>query len=164
MINNLYMIACIGKNNELGANNKLLYNFKNDMNFFKQKTTNNVVIMGRKTYESIGRILPHRENIIITKNKDYSVENAIIFNSNEEVLKYIKDNTSKDFYIIGGESLYKYYLDHAKILYLTEVNDTKKADTYFPNFDRNNYVKNIINSYIEDNIEYNIIEYVRKDD
>lgn len=164
MINNLYMIACIGKNNELGANNRLLYNFKNDMNFFKQKTTNNAVIMGRKTYESIGRILPHRENIIVTKNKDYTVENAIILHSNEEVLNYIKDNPSKDFYIIGGESLYRYYLNYAKILYLTEVNDTKKADTYFPTFNKEKYVKNIINSYIEDNIEYNIIEYIRKDD
>ena len=161
-MDNLYLIACIGKNKELGANNKLIFNFKEDMAFFKTKTTNHTVIMGRKTYESIGKILPNRENIIITRNKDFKVENAHIFHDNEEVITYINKHPEKTFYIIGGSSIYKYFLEYCKKLYLTEVNSTKQADSYFPEFNKDDYEKNIISTHQENNIDYQIVEYTKK--
>ena len=162
MINNLYLIACIGKNNELGANNDLIWKFSNDMKFFKEKTINNTVIMGRKTYESIGGILPKRENIIITRNKETDIDNALIFNDYESVIKYINNNPNKTFYIIGGSSIYEYFLPFCKKLYLTEVNANYEANVYFPKFNKKDYKENILHDYYEDNTSYKIVEYIRK--
>ena len=161
-MDNLNLIACIGKNYELGNDNDLIWKFKNDMNFFKNMTINNSVIMGRRTYESIGRILPKRENIIITRDKNFNIDNALIFNDNNSVINYIKDNYDKIFYVIGGASIYKYYLDYCSSLYLTEVNDSSNATVYFPRFDKNNYDSSILYSYNENGIDYDIKKYVRK--
>ena len=162
MINNLYLIACIGKNNELGADNDLIWKFSNDMKFFKEKTINNAVIMGRNTYESIGGVLPKRENIIITRNKDFIVDSALVFNDHESVIKYIKDNSNKEFYIIGGSSIYKYYLPLCSKLYLTEVDDSYKANVYFPEFNKDDYQSKLLYNYCENNIHYRIVEYTKK--
>ena len=162
MIDNLYLIACIGKNNELGADNGLIWKFSNDMKFFKEKTTSNVVIMGRKTYESMGRLLPNRENIIVTRNKNFNIENALIFNDHESVLEYIKSNSDKIFYIIGGSSIYEYYLPLCSKLYLTEVKESYNANVYFPEFNREDYLQNVLYEYCEQNINYQIIEYIKK--
>ena len=161
-MDNLNLIACIGKNYELGNDNDLIWKFKNDMKFFRDKTINNSVIMGRRTYESIGKILPKRENIIITKDKKFNVNNALIFNDNDSVINYIEDNYDKLFYIIGGASIYNYYLDYCNMLYLTEVNDSACASVYFPRFDKSNYDSYKIQGYNENGIDYNIKKYVRK--
>ena len=162
MIDNLYLIACIGKNNELGADNDLIWKFTKDMKFFIEKTTNHTVIMGRKTYESIGKILPKRENIIITRNKEFKEDKALIFNDNESVIEYIKKYPDKEFYIIGGSSIYKYFLPLCKKLYLTEVDDTYEASVYFPEFNKEEYSREILHKYQENNLNYELVEYVKK--
>lgn len=159
---NLFLIACIGKNYELGIDNDLIWKFKNDMKFFKNTTINNSVIMGRRTYESMGRLLPNRENIIITSNNNYNIDGGIIFNNNKDVIDYIDYNKNKMFYVIGGASIYKYYLDYCSSLYLTEVNDSAYATVYFPRFNKNDYNSSILYSYNENDINYDIKKYVRK--
>lgn len=148
------LIACIGKNNELGYQNKLIWHLKDDMNFFKETTTNHIVVMGRKTYESIGRKLPNRENIIISKQ---NIDDIKVIKDPNEIYK-IKE----DVFIIGGESIYNLFIDKADEIYLTKIDDSAKADTYFPKFDENKYDKSILKEGFQDNIKYTINLYKRK--
>ena len=106
------IIAAVGKNNELGKDNKLIWDIPSDLKFFKKMTINHTVIMGRKSYESMGRVLPNRYNIILSKSTD-KIIGAEVINNFEEVLKRFKD-TDEDVYIIGGASLYSSLLNIGK--------------------------------------------------
>ncbi|MEX2052102.1 MAG: dihydrofolate reductase [Candidatus Paceibacterota bacterium] len=126
------LIAAIGKNNELGKNNTLLWSLPADMSYFIKTTSGHPVIMGRKTFESIGRPLPKRRNIIITRDNNYKVENAEVVHSLEEALGLSKDK-NEEVFIIGGAEIYRQSIDLADRLYITHVDDTRKdADTFFP--------------------------------
>lgn len=160
-MNNLALIAAIGKNNELGLNNNLVFSFKEDLKFFKETTLNHPIIMGRKTYDSIGKLLPNRINIIITHDLNYYIPGAIIFHSKEEVLNYVK-NSDKLCFIIGGASVYKEYIDDAKYLFLTEVYKSCQADTFFPSFDKNHYNVELIKTNKVNDIEFNFVKYTKK--
>lgn len=125
------IIAAIGKNNEIGKENKLLWHLPADLKHFKEITSGNPVIMGRKTFESIGKVLPNRKNIIITRDKKYKVDNAEIAHSIEEALTLCKKEN--DVFIIGGSEIYKQAISFADKLYITEVEaEDKKADAFFP--------------------------------
>ena len=129
------MIAAIGKNNELGKNNDLIWHFKEDMKFFKETTMDHKVVMGRKTYESLPGGLPGREIIVISTKP---VDKDIIYynNINSIVDKY--KNTEEEIFICGGASIYKQFLPYADKLYLTEIDsEDEDADTFFPEFDKN---------------------------
>jgi dihydrofolate reductase len=128
----LSAIAVIGKNRELGYKNKLLWDIPEDMKHFKELTTGHTVVMGRKTFESIGKPLPNRKNIIITKNKDYIASGCKIIHSPEDLIKNKKDN--EKIFIIGGGQIYKIFLPYTDKLYLTIVNDTPLADIFFPDY------------------------------
>ncbi len=131
------LIASIGKNRELGKNNKLLFDIPEDMKSFREKTRGHVVIMGRKTYESIGRPLPNRTNIVITKNLELKTENSEVefAGSIEEALEIAKGFEGHEVFIIGGEQIYKLAMPYADKLYLTVVNKTvKDADAFFPDY------------------------------
>ncbi len=129
------MIAAIGKNRELGKDNKLLWHIPEDMKRFRDLTRGHVVIMGRKTYESIGRLLPNRTNIIITRDKDYKVEGAVITHTFEEAIEVAKEReTQGEIYIIGGGQIYDSAIPYADKLYLTIVDKTFVADTFFPEY------------------------------
>ncbi len=142
------LIAAIGKKRELGKDNKLLWHIPEDMKRFKLLTTGHVVIMGRKTYESIGKPLPQRTNIIITKNKTYNIDPQIssmnrfiethICYSLDEAIKFARlkasQKTDGEIFIIGGSEIYKQTISHADRLYLTIVNGTFDADTFFPDY------------------------------
>jgi dihydrofolate reductase len=126
------LIAAIGKNNELGKENKLLWSLPADMKHFKDITTLHTVIMGRKTFESIGRPLPNRRNIVITKNVSYKKEGVEVAHSLAHALDLIKDK-NEEIFIIGGGELYKETMPIADKLYITHVNaEDKEADTFFP--------------------------------
>lgn len=161
------LIAAIGKNNELGKNNGLIFHLKKDMEFFKNTTMNHKVVMGRKTFESIGRPLPKRENIVLSRRRLILPENVKQITSVE---KFIKENeqASEEIFIIGGASVYKLFLPYAKTLYLTEVEaEEKSADAFFPDFDKNGFKKEELfyQPKDEDNKqEFRIIKYSRKDD
>ncbi len=128
------LIAAIGKNRELGKDNKLLWHLPEDFKRFKQITTNHTVIMGRKTYESIGRPLPNRANIIITRNPSLKIPGCTVVNSLKIALQKAKDLGETEAFIIGGGQIYQESLFQADKLYLTLIDQTFPADTFFPQY------------------------------
>jgi dihydrofolate reductase len=135
------LIAAIGKNYELGRDNKLLWNLPADMKHFRDTTRGHTVIMGRKTFESIGRPLPNRENIVITRDPVYQATGVTVVHSLEEALRYAALEQGKHFeekqedteiFIIGGAEIYKQGIALANKLYITHVDATLAADTFFP--------------------------------
>ncbi len=151
------MIAAIGKNNELGYKNNLLWNLPNDLKFFKQTTTSKKIVMGHNTFLSIGRPLPNRENIVITRDK---FDNVTIMTFDEVLDNYL--NSEEEIFIIGGGKIYSLFLEYANKLYLTEVPLEAQADVYFPKFDKEefNIIDSIDNS--DKNIKYKHVIYERK--
>jgi len=129
----LSIIAAIGDNRELGKGNQLLWHIRQDLKRFKTLTTGHTVIMGRKTYESIGKPLPNRTNIVITKDTTFMAPGCIIAHSLDEA---IHESTDTETFIIGGASIYTQAIDKADKLYLTKVKGTYDADTFFPDFFR----------------------------
>lgn len=147
----LSMIAAIGKNNELGKNNDLIWNIPNDLKFFKEKTIGKTVVMGANTFHSIGKPLPKRTNIVITHQ---NIDKVLIYRSIREFLMDYKNKTEEVF-IIGGASIYKEFIDYASNLYLTEIDASdKEADTYFPKFNKQLYEKIILDENEENGIKY----------
>lgn len=153
------MIAAIGKNRELGMNNDLIWHFKEDMKFFRETTTGNTVVMGRKTFESLPHALPNRRNIIITQNKNYVVDGAETAGSIDEALEMAKcDNV----FIIGGGKIYSEFLEFADKLYLTEIDDEcKDADTFFPFFNKENYNAEKLTDFTVDGIHFSHMLYTK---
>lgn len=150
------MIAAVGKNLELGKNNDLIWHFKEDMKFFKETTTGHTVIMGRKTFESLPKALPYRQNIVITTNKDYVADGATVVTSIDEAIKI----ANEDIFIIGGGIIYKEFLPLSDKLYLTEVEaEMQDADTYFPTFDKSQYNKEILKDYEVNGIKFKHVLY-----
>jgi dihydrofolate reductase len=127
------MIAAAGENNELGKDNDLLWHLPDDFKRFKKLTTGHYIIMGRKTFESFPKPLPNRTHLVITRNKNYKKEGAVVVHDMEEALKISKED--KQPYIIGGGEIYKLGLPFAHKIELTRVHGTfGDADTYFPEF------------------------------
>lgn len=161
MIDNLSIIAAIGKNNELGLNNNLIWHLPSDLKYFKKVTSGKTIIMGRKCFESLPGLLPNRKHIILTNNKDYNVDGATICHNIEYVLNYVK-NTNDECFIIGGAKIYELFLPYAKKLYLTEIDATSRADVYFPKFDKELYEKEEIEKINENDIDYKFVLYTRR--
>ncbi len=129
------IIAAIGKKRELGADNKLLWQIPEDMKRFRETTFNHPIIMGRKTYESIGRPLPKRTNIIITRDRTVHVSGGIVVHTLGEALKKAEEVGSDEIFIIGGGQIYEQAINLTDKLYLTIVDkEYKEADTFFPNY------------------------------
>lgn len=151
------IIASVGRNFELGKNNDLIWHFKQDMKFFKETTLGHTVIMGRRTFESLPKVLPNRLNVVITSDSSYSAENIVVVSSVEQALKYC-DN--EEAFVIGGGMIYKEFLPFADRLYLTEIEDSREnADTYFPSFDKNEYKRTVVKSTDENGIAFSHIIY-----
>ena len=129
------LIAAIGKNNEIGKKNELLWNLPADMKHFKETTSGHTVIMGQKTFESIGRPLPKRRNIILTLDKNFKPEGAEIVHSLEALDALLKKTCKKDeeVFVIGGGQIYKLLIEKADRLYITHEDATfPDADAFFP--------------------------------
>jgi dihydrofolate reductase len=122
------IIVATSKNKVIGNNNELIWKLSSDLKRFKELTTGHPVVMGRKTYESIGKPLPNRRNIIITRNSEYEVEGCETVSSLEEALLL----TNNDCFIIGGGEIYKQSLEVADKIYLTLVHKDFEGDTTFP--------------------------------
>ena len=129
------LIAAIGKNSELGKDNDLIWHLPNDLKRFKKVTDGHHVIMGRKTYESLGRPLPNRTNIIITRNTNYTANGCVIVNSLQAAIEAAKDD--KNPFILGGAQIYKQAIEIADVLDLTRVDASLDADAFFPEIDVN---------------------------
>lgn len=128
----LSIIVAKSKNNVIGKDNKLIWNIPDDLKRFKKLTTNHTIIMGRKTFESLGRVLPNRKHIVLTNDENYTVDNpnVQIIHDVEELSKYEEDN--QEHFVIGGAMIYKLLLPKCNRLYITEIDEEFEGDTFFP--------------------------------
>ena len=161
------IIAAITDNNALGKDNKLLFRLKKDMAHFKNITTDNVVIMGRKTYESIGKTLPNRVNIVLSRDME-SNEDFYTFDSIEKAIEWSKENyPQKEIFIIGGASVYDKALkdDIVDKLYMTKIKQTvEDADAFFPEIDyKRKWSITSVERFFENGMEFFIYEAEKKD-
>lgn len=131
------LIVAVDENWAIGLKNNLLVRIPSDQKFFRQETTGKVVVLGRKTLETFpgGLPLKNRTNIILSKDENYKVKDAIVVHSIPELLEELKQYDSKDVYIIGGESIYRQMLPYCDTAHVTKIYHTYEADTYFPNLD-----------------------------
>lgn len=124
------LILAKSKNNVIGRNNQLPWHLPADLKHFKALTMGKPIIMGRKTYESIGKALPGRRNIIISHQKNLKIENGEVFSSIEAALSALK--TASEVMIIGGANLYQQFIDRAESIYMTVIDAEFEGDTFFP--------------------------------
>lgn len=159
------LIVAVDKNWAIGKENKLLVSIPQDMKFFRETTMGKVVVMGRKTLESFpgGQPLKKRTNIVITRDKNYSVKDAIVVHSVEEALEELKNYNSEDIYVIGGESIYRQMLPHCDVAHVTKIDHAYEADTYFPNLDEKEdwLVTGVSDEQTYFNLEYEFVRYER---
>lgn len=156
------IVVATDKQGGIGKDNALLWHLPNDLKRFKAITSGHPIIMGRKTFDSIGRPLPNRTNIIITQNKDLQIDGCVIVHTLEDALKVCE---GKDAYIIGGGSIYEQAMSIADKIYLTLVDVSLEADTNFPEIDENEW--NVISKeeHSKDDkhqFDYQFIDLVRK--
>lgn len=132
------LIVAVDNNWAIGNKNELLIRIPNDHKHFREETTGKVVVLGRKTLETFPQGLPlkNRTNIILSKDKNYKVKDAIVVHSIEELLEELKQYDEEDIYIIGGESIYRQMLPYCKVAHVTKIDHEYQADTYFPNLDK----------------------------
>lgn len=158
------IISAIGKNNEIGKDNKLLWNLPSDLKHFKETTLGHPVVMGQKTFQSIGRPLPNRRNIVLTLDKNFKGDGIDIFHSIEELEKNLEDNKDEIF-IIGGGTIYNLFIDKASKLYITHVDASfPDADTFFPEIDKNRWQKIKEERFSPSNkneFGYSFVEYLK---
>jgi len=128
----LSLIAAVDKNLGIGIKNRLLWHLPADLKYFKKTTSGHTVIMGRKTYESIGKALPNRRNIVLSKNKDFVAEGCEVMEDLFTALKTCKKN--EEVFVIGGAMIYRQAIQAADKLYITRVESSSEADSFFPEF------------------------------
>lgn len=156
------LIAAVNKNCVIGKNNKLIWHIPEDLKRFKKITLGKTIIMGRKTFESLPKILPDRKHIVITKNKNYLIsDNSVtIVHNIKDILKY--KNHPEEVFIIGGEKIYSQMLPCCSRLYLTEIMSFEDGDAHFPEFNREDYTMLEYEKHYDKNIEYNFLTFEKK--
>ena len=151
------IIAAIGKNRELGLNNQLLWHISDDLKHFKELTNNHAIIMGQKTFESIGRPLPNRLNIVLSRDPAFRRDDITICNSIDDAISKAQGYNDEVF-IIGGGSIYAQTIELADKLYLTLVDKTYNADTFFPDYSSFNKTVSESETKKDNDLEYKFIE------
>ena len=161
----LSIIVAVAKNNVIGKDNKLIWHLPEDLKRFKRLTTGHTIIMGRKTFESLGRVLPNRKHIVLCNDAEMNInaENVEVIESIDKIEKY--ENSEEENFVIGGASIYKLLLPKASKLYITKINQEFDGDVYFPEINENEWkivereqgIKDEKNPY-----DYEYITYVRR--
>ena len=131
-------IVAAAENNAIGKDNQLLWHLPNDLRFFKRTTSGHPIVMGRKTFESVGKPLPNRRNIVVTRQSDYAVEGADVVHSIQEALSLCADNA--EVFIVGGAEIYRQALPILGRIYITRVHTEVAGDTFFPDIDEQDWV------------------------
>jgi dihydrofolate reductase len=131
--NNISLSVALAKNNVIGLNNTLPWHLPEDLKHFRSLTTGHHIIMGRKTYESLGRLLPDRTTVIVTRNNDYQVDGALIAHSLDAAIALCQND--EEVFVIGGAELYQVGIKLANKLYITELELDVPGDAYFPAYD-----------------------------
>lgn len=159
----LSIIVAVGNDNAIGKDNNLLWHIPEDLKRFKRITDGKTIIMGRKTFESLPRVLPNRFHVVLTRDESFTVdhEDVKVIHSLEEIKPYI--NSEEEAFIIGGGEIYKLLMPYAQKLYLTRVYKSYDADTFFPNIDMNEWTA-IYNELHDENeeLKYEYIDLIRK--
>jgi dihydrofolate reductase len=157
--NMIKLIVAISKNRVIGDSNKLIWHLPADLKRFKEITSGHSIVMGRKTYQSIGRPLPNRRNIIITRDEKFQADGCEVVNSIEESLLL----TNSDCFIIGGGEIYRQAIYLADQIYMTIIDENFDGDTTFPELDRNWYIskKEDMKSDEKNSYNYSFIFYER---
>jgi dihydrofolate reductase len=129
------IIVAVAKNGVIGKDNRLPWHLPADLRYFKTMTTGHTILMGRKNYESIGRPLPNRINIILTTNKAYRAEGCIVVNNIADAVAIAHENQETELFVCGGAMLYELLLPHCDKLYYTHIDAVIEGDVYFPAWD-----------------------------
>lgn len=138
----LSLIVAMDENNVIGCNNKMPWNIPEDLSLFKKITTNSIVIMGRKTFESIGKPLPNRINFVLSRDKNFFHKDIKIFNCPNNALETalsLKSSYNKEIFIIGGKTIYEYFLPFINELHLSFIKGKYFGDTFFPPLNLNDF-------------------------
>jgi dihydrofolate reductase len=138
------LIAAVSKNNVIGDGEKLLWHIPGDLPRFKEITTGHHILMGRKTFESIGRVLPNRKNLIISTNKKLKIKDAEVFGTPEKAVEYAAGRGETELMIIGGSSVYHFFLHQADRIYLTRVFKDYEGSAKFPEIDSSKWDATLI--------------------
>ena len=157
------IIVAIAENNAIGKGNQLLWRMPADLKHFKNATTGHTVIMGRKTFDSVGKPLPNRRNIVITRNTDLKIDGVEIVNTLEKAVSLC--NNDEEVFIVGGAEIYKMAMDRTDKIYLTVIHGVFDADTFFPEIELDIWKETEIvdNNADEKNpFDYTFSTYVRK--
>jgi len=154
------MICAVGKNREIGFKNQLIWNLPNDLKSFKEITAGHAVIMGQKTFESIGKVLPDRKNIILSLDQNLKIDGAEVSNNFLGIMNRYKDS-NEEVFIIGGASIYKQAIQYAQKLYLTLVDDSPEADVFFPEYQKFSKIVNESEIQEENGIKYKFVELIK---
>ena len=158
----LSIIVAIAENNVIGKDNKLMYKLLYDMKWFNEKTLGKIVVMGRKTQESLPKgYLPSRTNIVLSRNCKPHIYNDILWYNDIDVIKDAINKDDNDIFIIGGEQIYKQFLDIVQTIYLTEIEDDSIGDAKFE-FDEDEFVKIYTEQHRQYGIDYSLNIYKRK--
>lgn len=140
----LSAIAAMSQNRAIGKNGKLPWNIPEDLKFFKEKTRGHIMIMGRKTFESLPGVLPSRLHVVITRQAGYEHEGAVVFPDVKSAVEFCRTQTTKwgdEVFIVGGGEIYKEMLPITDRIYLTEIFRTFDGDAFFPEFDKNEFTE-----------------------
>ncbi|MEG1801847.1 MAG: dihydrofolate reductase [Lachnospiraceae bacterium] len=160
------LIVAVDQNWGIGCDNKLLVSIPDDKKFFRETTKGKVVVMGRKTLESLpgGRPLKERTNIVLTGNLNYKAEDTIVVHSMEELLEELTKYPREDIYVIGGESVYRSMLPYCNTAHITKINYAYRADTHFPNIEEDPQWQLVADSEEQTyfDLEYHFYKYERK--
>lgn len=160
------MIVAVDKNWGIGCQNKLLISIPEDMKFFREKTMNNSVILGKKTLDTFpgGKPLKNRTNIVITRDETCKIEGAIVVHSIEETLEVANRYQLEETYVIGGASIYRQMLPYCDTAFVTKIKEAYQADTYFPDLDKDDNweITEASETNVSSGVEYAFYKYERK--
>ena len=137
------LLVAADENNVIGTDNQLPWHLPNDLKYFKNLTWAMPILMGRKTFESIGKPLPGRKSIVITRNKDWQHEGVNVVHSIEEAIALASKDAVKEIFVIGGAEIFKTSLGQANRIYLTRIHHQFEGDVYFSKLDKNEW--NLVN-------------------
>lgn len=157
---NITIIAAVGKNYELGKNNKLIWHLPEDLKFFKEQTINKPIVMGKNTLDSLPKLLPNRLHLVLTHQNIEENEHLKVFHTKEKLLEYI--NNLEEVMIIGGAKIYEEFIEYATKIILTEIDQEYDADVYFPKFNKDEWYSTEISTHIQDGVKYKHILYEKK--
>ncbi len=161
----LSIIVAKAKNNIIGKDNKLIWHLPEDLKRFKKLTTGHTIIMGRKTFESLGKVLPNRKHIVFTQNPNFKIkdENVQVVHSMLEIQEYI-ENEEENF-VIGGSMIYNLLMPYVTKMYITEINEKFEGDSFFPKIDTEIWKETSREKGKRDeenNLDYDFVIYEKK--